>query len=355
MPGPDTVAEEVPVFAYLALALALALQWAEMRGLRFIWKHTIGGILSWLSGQAIRIPHVTTVHPFGFAKTLNNDIENYFASQILAAEEAMGRAFHQAAHLQLWMVEETYGLGKDVFDWIDNFQNHWLRRYLKGALEAAVPAVLIASLIRKYVAAELPHLIKLGRSSVTHEIERVYRLPKSLNRRLTKDEAKIAALIAALAGLAGHISLPHPNAIPKVFGVPHWLYRWRNRVNRRLHKLEGLFGAAVMAAAMANVLGTTAKCLRSGNIGRAARRWCGLEKWLVDLFLLGTVEAFIATDLCGFTDLLIKQATVLRPALMELVDVEDALIGCHGTTKPISFDLPPAQVTPLQGASPLAA
>jgi hypothetical protein len=71
-----------------------------------------------------------------------------------------------------------------------------------------------------------------------------------------------------------------------------------------------------MAAAMANVLGLPNwRCLTRGNIGRAARHFCGLDKWLVDLLLLGSVEAFVATDLCEFTHLLGIAAKAQRPRL----------------------------------------
>ena len=126
-------------------------------------------------------------------------------------------------------------------------------------------------------------------------------------------------------------------------------------IRRRLGRVEKLLGVTAMAAAVAAVFRVTPECVTNGNIGRAMRFLCRSPKWLLDALLLGTVEAFIATDLCEFAYLLRKAAEAEVPALMELVSVENALIDCHGTAKPKLFALPPATPTPLQGVSPLAA
>lgn len=148
------------------------------------------------------------------------------------------------------------------------------------------------------------------------------------------------------------VAVPLPHA-------PAWIGRTARQVRwhaRRLKRLEALLGVTGMAVAMSRVLGLPNwRCLTRGNIGRAARHFCGLDKWLVDLLLLGTVETFIAADLCEFSHLLGIAAKAERPALLELVKVENVLVGCHGTRKPLVFDLPHADVPPLQGRSPLAA
>jgi hypothetical protein len=148
------------------------------------------------------------------------------------------------------------------------------------------------------------------------------------------------------------VAVPLPHA-------PAWIGRTARQVRwhaRRLKRLEALLGVTGMAVAMARVFGLPNwRCLTRGNIGRAARHFCGLDKWLVDLLLLGSVEAFVATDLCEFTHLLGIAAKAERPMLMELVSVENVLVGCHGTTSPPPFVLPSADLPPLQGVSPLAA
>jgi hypothetical protein len=156
-----------------------------------------------------------------------------------------------------------------------------------------------------------------------------------------------AVLTTAVEAVA--VPLPH---------VPAWGGRTAKQVRahaRRLTRLEKLVGVGATALAMSRVLGLPNwRCLTHGNIGRAARHFCGLDKWLVDLLLLGSVEAFVATDMCEFTHLLGIAAKAQRPILMDLVSVEDALIGCKGTTKPQVFALPSADLPPLQGVSPLA-
>lgn len=126
-------------------------------------------------------------------------------------------------------------------------------------------------------------------------------------------------------------------------------------IRRRLHRIEGLLGVAGFAAVLAATLRVTPRCITDGNIGRAMRFLCRSPKWLLDLLLTGAVEAFVVTDLCEFSYLLQQATKAQVPALLELVSVEDALIGCHGAEKPMLFDLPPADIPPLQGVSPLAA
>jgi len=159
---------------------------------------------------------------------------------------------------------------------------------------------------------------------------------------------KKAIALAAAGALAPTLPRVKPLAWPR--GLTP------TAIRRRLGRVEALLGVTAFAAVMAKVLGVTPRCLKpGGNVSKFARKLCGLDKWLVDLLLLGSVEAFVALDLCEFAYLLGEAAKLQRPALLELVNVEDALIGCHGSVKPPAYDLPAAALPPLQGVSPLAA
>ena len=158
---------------------------------------------------------------------------------------------------------------------------------------------------------------------------------------------KKAISLAAVGALAPTLPRVHVPSAP--WGLTP------TRLRRMLRGLGVPIGVAAMAVAIAGVFRVTPRCVTNGNIGRAMRFLCRSPQWLLDALLLGTVEAFIATDLCEFAYLLRKAAEVEVPALMKLVSVEDALIDCNGTEKPMLFLLPPADPTPLQGVSPLAA
>lgn len=334
MPGPDTVAEEAPVFYFLLLGLALALQWVMYRGLRYTWFHTIGWAIGKVAEIGIPTGFFGKVHPFRFLSEVNNAVMNYLGEQALEAEQAMGRAFHQAAYVQEWIVKELYGLGRDLFSWADGLQNHYLRKLIKGLVFGLFPWLAIGRLIHSAISSALPAVRK-----------EIGALEHSIPRRV---RSLLRPFIVA--------------AFPLIVALP-WMQKEIRTLNRRweIHKrrllrLEKLLTTVGFAAAMAASLGLKDwRCITRGNIGRAARAWCGLDKALVDLFLLGTVEAFAVNDLCEFSYLLGNATKAIRPGLMELVSVEDALVGCHGATAPISFDLPPISLPAVVGTSPLAA
>ena len=341
MPGPDTVVEESPVLVGLGLGLLSLLMWVCLRGIKGVWQITFGAMLLGIAA-ATRI-NVWKVHldPAGALVDLDHAIVDALSEAALGYEHAMGFWFHQSARLQYWIVDELASLAKDTLNFGEWAVHHYGPMLLKAATTVVFPWPAIYRVIHSLIAAELPKIEKR-----LHDL--------SLRDALRAAElATVGGLLAAIAGTlapGGRIgSLPHGIGIPK-----EWK-KWRSKVNLRLGKLEGIAAAGVMAVYMANVFGVSARCLRSGNIGRLMRRFCGLEKWLVDLLLLGTVEAFIVTDLCGFTDLLIKEAEKVVPVLMTLVDVEDALIGCHGTVKPISFALSPLSLSKMPAPSVLAA
>lgn len=157
-------------------------------------------------------------------------------------------------------------------------------------------------------------------------------------------------VVAGAAAAAAGAVLPHAPSIGNPFAA---IWKYIHSMRKDLVYWTTATGAAVLVARA--IGGVSANCVKKGNIGRFARLICGLDSWLVKLLLVGLVEGFVANDLCAFSNLLMRQAQLIRPALMELVNVEDALIGCGGAEKPLVFNLPPASLPPLQGVSPLAA
>jgi hypothetical protein len=79
------------------------------------------------------------------------------------------------------------------------------------------------------------------------------------------------------------------------------------------------------------------RCDSLGNIGR--RLGCG-GFGLIEELLVAEATVLAATDLCDFADAAMTLAKTIRPVLMELVDVEDALVGCHGAVRPQTLPLP---------------
>jgi hypothetical protein len=309
------------------------------RGLLATWTHSLGFVLQWM-GTHLRIriplPHIRDIHidvgrPF---READHAIITALQTWAAGAEIEMGFFLHGAGRLAALAAEATDILARETSETFEWLVHRHIPRWVKLAIEAAFPLTWLHKIIAEAIAHAIP-AVRKEIHSVTHEVTHE---------------------VTHIVRRAAPVVLPIPLGLPHIRAQIRGLTRRNLRITKRLHRLEGLLGVAAMAAAMANVLGLPNwRCLTRGNIGRAARHFCGLDKWLVDLLLLGSVEAFVATDLCEFTHLLGIAAKAQRPALMELVSVENALVGCHGTTSPPLFVLPSADLPPLQGASPLAA
>lgn len=350
---PEAVAGTATL-ADLLLALGSALLWVVCLGLLWAYRYTIGAQLEGLA-NALDSVRVWKFHiPTGPIRSLDHGIQVALSKGVSTMDHAMGLFFHWAGLMLAWMANFAMRSAQDTLalaNWVTHIH---LPKYAKWAIRAAFPLAWLTKLIAQEITKALPKVGHIAKAAATSTVTVVEKIPRAIDRRLTKAEKRLAALAAALVALGGAIHLPHHVTTPG--DVWRGLTKRLARLERRMTRLEKLLGVAAMAAAMANVLGLPNwRCLTRGNIGRGARAFCGLDKWIVDLLLLGSVEAFIVTDLCKFTDLLIAEAEQVVPVLMTLVDVEDALIGCHGTVKPLTFNLPPASLPPLQGVSPLAA
>jgi hypothetical protein len=341
------------VAADLILALLAVLAWAVCYGLLSGWNYSLGFLLDKLAGVlSFRVLRVN-VDLGGPVRELNHVVRVSLAKGVSTADHAMGLFFYWLGLLIGWMVNFAKLTAQDTLA-LANWMTHiHLPKYAKWAIRAAFPLAWLTKLIGQEIAKALPKVGHIAKAAATSTVTVVEKIPRAIDRRLTKAEKTLGALAAAIAALGGAIHLPHPVATPGA--VWRGLTKRMVRAERRLRRLEALFGAAAMAAVMANVLGVSVRCLRSGNVGRAARALCGFDKWLLDLLLVGSIEAFIAADLCDFSDLLIAEAESLRPTLMALVDVENALVGCHDFTAPRSFTLPPVSLPALVDAVSLAA
>lgn len=102
--------------------------------------------------------------------------------------------------------------------------------------------------------------------------------------------------------------------------------------------------ATVVAAALGK-LGLN--WLRCRNVGRVGKAICGMDSRLLDMLLGEAVIAFAAADLCAFSAAVEAIAEQTRPALFALVDVEQALVGCHGAPGATVIALNDVSQTPL--------
>ena len=123
------------------------------------------------------------------------------------------------------------------------------------------------------------------------------------------------------------------------------LWKWTRR-----HTLEAgsLAFAGAVAWALTRIGGNWIRCSNWNRIGRSV---CRLPGNLIEELFAGAITAFAVGDLCLFAEGVEAAAEEFAPALYALVDVENALIGCHGATAAPDLPIPtndfPAPVQPL--------
>jgi hypothetical protein len=189
----------------------------------------------------------------------------------------------------------------------DTLIHKWVPKATKAAVAVTLPYVLI----RQWITEEIERLLP----KVTHTV-------KTIERELPGKTITIVRRAAADV-------LPLPSW---VLHLPHRLHgidELEERLGKRLRKVEALLGATAMAAAMANVLGVSARCLRSGNVGKVARAVCGLSREALNDLLGLLVDVLIVEDVCQVIVLLEDALSLVQGPLNDFVTVVDGAL-CHG-------------------------
>lgn len=330
--------EVIPELALIVGLFFAIVGYITARGLLATWTHSLGYVFAWLGKHAripiplgISTPHVDLGGPF---RAVDGWVVAALQNWCDGAEIQMGYCLHGMRKVALYTAQAIDFLARETTETFDWMRHVSLPKWAKWAAIAAVPPALLARLIAHAVASLVPHTVRLVRTEV-----------HTVTHTVTSTIAR-----AATATIPGLHDLPWIRR--EVFG---WTKRWA-RINSRLHRLELLFGATAAAALVARALGLSVRCVRpGGNLGRLARSVCGAPSWLIRFLVAGAIEGFIVSDLCEFSDLILSQTESLRPALLQLVDVENALVGCHDFDAPRTFALPPVSLPALVDPVSLAA
>jgi hypothetical protein len=250
-------------------AFVEALAWLITAALLVVWDQTIGAAFRYIAGLMTFTVN-THLHykktfdlgrPFRVA---DNAIKTWLIAERdgLSIElgwtlHALSESWHATASAVEWLTHET----ADTLEWIEGVK---LPRWAKWAATAALPAALLTKLIAAAVAHLRPGLI----------------------REVKVIEHAIPAKAITIVRQAATHTLPVPLGIPrlrhKVDGLEHDLADLR----KALRHPATLIGAAAGAAIIANALGgLSARCIRRGNIGKAARRICGMDGGLFESLL----------------------------------------------------------------------
>lgn len=272
-------AAEVPVLAYLVVGLLALLGWVVCRGLRGVWIITFGLMFTALA-DVLKFDKAFIHFDFGGPiRALNATVLNAITHTGQKFEHTAGYFFHGAAVIQGWAARELLGLARDVLAWATWLQHSHLPRWVKALVYAAFPPLLISRLVRAAIAANLPHIGRVVITKVTSTtITRIKRIAVA-----TSGAVAIPGWVIHLPRRVGRIEGRFPNI-------------WT-----RLRKLELLLGATGAAALVARALGIgRIGCLRGGNLGKVARRLCGMDGTLIDLLLLDTLAIVGAVSVVEF-------------------------------------------------------
>lgn len=329
-------AGEGAVLAGFGVALLALLMWLTLRGLKGAWQLTFSPILEGIAA-AVRI-NVWKVHlnPAGALEDLDHAVIDKMSEAALGFEQAMGFFFHQSAHLQGWIAHEVWTTAKNSYHFGDWLIHTHIPTALRYALDVLFPWPKVVRTIAHLIRANLPKVTHIAHAAAHAAVTPIYRtvtIPHLGEIQWIHRHWK--TLTAALA-TAGAIAL-HPGiAIPRVWhGIDELKHRLAH-LEHRLHRVEGLLGATVLAAAMANVLGLkNPRCLRSGPVGRTARALCGMSRGALDDLLGLLVDVLILEDICQVIPLLEDGLSLIEGPLNAFIGGLEAAL-CHG-----DYDRPP--------------
>lgn len=269
----------------LLIALLDILALGVLLGMLWTYKHSIGALIEFL------VKHTTIHTPLGNVPLLfplaaaNNFIMASMSTAALGLEVAGGRFFHALGVIVGWMANLALYTATTLEHSVGWLKNVHIPRYAKWAIRAAFPLAWLTKLIAQEIAKVLPKAIRIAKG-LAHDAVAVAEHPvRAIEKEVAKAKHLVAQLAHAVEGYAGSIPLPHnPLTLPKAYRDA---LKWLTKNEARLKRVEGLLAVGVFAGIMAQTLGVTAKCLRSGNVGKATRALCGLDSGIFAALLAG--------------------------------------------------------------------
>lgn len=271
--------------ADVLIALTAALGWAVCFGLLFAWDYTFGFLLQTVASVLDFRVWRFSVRLGGPLLALDNSVKHALSAGISTFDHAMGLFFHWAGLLLAWMANFAMATAQDTLHLARWLTGDHLPKYVKWAIRAFFPYAWLTKLIAQEIGKVIPKLGHIAHA-LAHDAVAVAAHPlRAVEHEIAKIEGKVTALAHAVEGYAGTlvppIHLPHPL---------RWLRDLEKKIlnqEKRLAKAEGWIAATALAAAVANVLGVSSRCLRRGNLGKAARSICGMDASLLEDLLVG--------------------------------------------------------------------
>jgi hypothetical protein len=330
MPGPEIAVEEAVPLIGLDMAINSIIVVLFLWALKTVWQQTFEPLILGIANATKIDAHFVKLDPLKKLRDVDAKILKYLDDGISTGQNAMGFWFHQTAVVQGWLLDETWKISRDGFNFGEWLVKSYVPTIAHYAGTITFPWVKLYRAIDAEIEKYLPKVKHGAKGAVDGAEAKLGKLLRPLTLKEAADAAGIALLWAALGAIAG--TLPHPGRIgslPHGIGIPKSWTKWRHRVDARLRKLEGLFGATALAVAMANVLGVSAKCLRSGNVGKTARKLCGLGPRALEDLLGLLVDVLILENICNVITLREKGFALIEPEVTGFIaTAEKQFVHC---------------------------
>jgi hypothetical protein len=299
----------------LPMVIGGALVFVIGYGLNHSWKATLGPVLDKIGGVSIPTGLFGSIHPLGWLRTANHQLEAWFSDAQRYGEKGMVWGFTNFATFWVLIGATAFLLGQAVFQ-----LGEWTTDYVRKALHAA------------HLSRVVPRLdlaIDAAKRYTNHAIARVNARVDYLAHRIAHFTAVAGADIATLPARVGST----PNQLRRL---------WRSLRGIR-SEIVGLGAVALVTAALVSMGFRWVKCSQAKSLGRKLNCWhFGL---LNDLFALA-FDAWLVTDLCRIVHAMTSAAQLFAKEIEYLSGQISGLIQCQGASRPhaltVEWHDPPA-------------
>lgn len=248
--------------------------------------------------------------------SIDHAIRNAIGSGIVATRSAGLYLWHYAAYAIRELGDAIAGLAEAT------------DRALTHAVTVTIPRFITHRLDWTYA-----HVLALEKA-VAHLPARVERITVEKVHTVSRTVVHDAAVVGRT------ITLPNIKPLEReVAGLEQWV-----KSHARYFTVGGvvaLIGATIFKEFH---LGW----LRCRGVNRVGKALCGASGLIEDLFS-DAIDALLVTDLCQVVAAMSWAAKQFEPTLIEFVNVEDALIGCRGATKPELLSVAALSLPPVTG------
>lgn len=325
----------------LGVPLLLVAAWLVAYGTTQTARSTANGFLSWLGSTFLATTALgawVALHLTNLASWLSHELGSWAESATERLANWFGGLAAAAETLSYWSYAWPYELLKFGGRLID----HTVPRQIRALPNSlTVPFRKLALTVK----ADGVQLARLGARVGTLAVA-IADVAESKPARVAGEKTLdwIRSHWKALAAAAAAPATVIPRVIVHDLPVP-W-GRTVAQIKKRLSRLERYLTPETAAAAIvsAGLVALRLSWVKCRNVGKVGKALCGFPSQLLEDLLAGTLDVLLVSDLCQIVYLMTDAAKQFEPYLVDFVNVSDALIGCHGVTKPGTLAPPVPQL-----------